>query len=236
MPYIELHAKSAFSFLEGASIPEALAGVCAERGLPAMALLDRDGVYGAPRFHHAAKKTGIRALIGSEVTIRDKQNPPRRHGDTEISNSISQRTSVPPWLRGGFFSLPLLVSNRAGYQNLCRLVTRMKLRAPKIPLESRPETIAATTLDEVTDYAHGLICLTGGEDGPLAASLARGGVEEARAAAEQLVRIFGRENVYVELQRHFDRAEEMRNRALIDCALAATSAGRNQRRAPRHGR
>ena len=54
--YIELHARSAFSFLEGASMPEELAGVCAEHGMPAMALLDRDGVYGAPRFHLAAKK------------------------------------------------------------------------------------------------------------------------------------------------------------------------------------
>ncbi|MGH9792275.1 MAG: PHP domain-containing protein, partial [Candidatus Acidiferrales bacterium] len=66
--YVELHARSAFSFLEGASQPEELVEVCAEQGLPAMALLDRDGVYGAPRFHHAAKKKGVRAHIGAEVT------------------------------------------------------------------------------------------------------------------------------------------------------------------------
>ena len=54
--YIELHARSAFSFLEGASMPEELAGVCAEHGMRAMALLDRDGVYGSPRFHLAAEK------------------------------------------------------------------------------------------------------------------------------------------------------------------------------------
>ena len=54
--YIELHARSAFSFLEGASLPEELAAVCAHLGMPAMALLDTDGVYGAPRFHLAAKK------------------------------------------------------------------------------------------------------------------------------------------------------------------------------------
>jgi len=239
MPYIELHANSAFSFLDGASLPEALAGVCAERGLPAMALLDRDGVYGSPRFHHAAKKTGIRALIGSEVTIRDRQNSPQRHRGTEITNSKSQRTSVSPCLCGEFFRLPLLVANRAGYQNLCRLVTRMKLRAPKIPIDSRPETIAAATLDEVTDYANGLICLTGGDEGPLAAALARGGMDEARLVAEQLVRIFGRENVYVELQRHFDRAEEMRNRALIEIArslglpLVATNGVRHATAADR---
>jgi len=66
--YAELHARSAFSFLEGASVPEELAGACAEFGMPAMALMDRNGVYGAPRFHMAAKKTGIRAHIGSEIT------------------------------------------------------------------------------------------------------------------------------------------------------------------------
>ena len=66
--YVELHSRSAFSFLEGASIPEELIAVCANLGMPAMALLDRDGVYGSPRFHLAAKKAGIKAHIGAEVT------------------------------------------------------------------------------------------------------------------------------------------------------------------------
>ena len=66
--YIELHARSAFSFLEGASIPEEMVEGCAERGMGAMAMLDRDGVYGAPRFYHAAVKKGIRAHIGAEIT------------------------------------------------------------------------------------------------------------------------------------------------------------------------
>ncbi|MCU1340797.1 MAG: polymerase alpha subunit, partial [Candidatus Acidoferrum typicum] len=66
--YTELHARSAFSFLEGASLPEELATVCAEHGMPGMALLDRDGVYGAPRFYLAAKNIPIRAHIGAEVT------------------------------------------------------------------------------------------------------------------------------------------------------------------------
>ena len=67
--YIELHANSAFSFLEGASLPEELIGACGEYQMPAIALLDRDGVYGAPRLHHAAKKAGIKAHIGAEVTV-----------------------------------------------------------------------------------------------------------------------------------------------------------------------
>ena len=75
--YIELHARSAFSFLEGASVPEELAEVCAQYQMPAMALLDRDGVYGAPRFHLAARKLKIKAHIGAEVAPRlSKSLPP----------------------------------------------------------------------------------------------------------------------------------------------------------------
>jgi len=79
--YVELHSRSAFSFLEGASIPEELIAVCANLGMQAMALLDRDGLYGSPRFHLAAKKAGIKAHIGAEVTCTAFS--PRRHGDTE---------------------------------------------------------------------------------------------------------------------------------------------------------
>src|ERR1700704_5682927 len=72
--YIELHARSAFSFLEGASIPEELVAVCAQLHMPAMALLDTDGLYGAPRFHLAAKKIGLKAHIGAEVTCEVLNN------------------------------------------------------------------------------------------------------------------------------------------------------------------
>src|SRR5262249_19972329 len=123
--YIELHARSAFSFLEGASLPEALVARCAELNMPAMALLDRDGVYGAPRFHLAAKKAGIRAHLGAEVSGGDGER------------------------------YALLVETRTGYQNLCRLITRMKLRANKGE--------GAVTLDELAEHAGGLICLAGGE-------------------------------------------------------------------------
>jgi error-prone DNA polymerase len=181
--YIELHARSAFSFLEGSSLPEEMAGVCARLNMPAMALLDTDGVYGAPRFHLAAKKIGIKAHIGAEVT----------------ANLFSPRSR-----------LPLLVSSRAGYQNLCRLITKMKLCAKKGE--------GAVRQEELEEHAGGLICLTGGADGPLAAALQRGGMEEAVKQVEQLIGLFGRKNVYVELQRHFHREEETRNRAAIAIA------------------
>ncbi len=178
--YVELHARSAFSFLEGASLPEELVEVCASSGMPAMALLDRDGVYGSPRFHLAAKKPSLRAHIGAEVT------------------------SAAGW------RYVLLAQSRAGYQNLCRLITRMKLRAPKGEGQALPE--------EIAEMSGGLICLTGGEEGPLAHALATGGLERGTQCVEQLCRAFGRENVYVELQRHFCREEEARNQAAVRIA------------------
>src|SRR5246127_5294855 len=211
--YIELHARSAFSFLEGASLPEELAGVCAHLGMPAMALLDTDGVYGAPRFHLAMKKIGLRAHIGAEVAAN--LFSPQRHRGTEKTNQQSKinnqklNSSVTQCLRGEFH-LPLLVSSRAGYQNLCRLITKMKLRAKK-----GEGTVCAEELEE---HANGLICLTGGAEGPLAAALQQGGIDEARRQVVQLISIFGPKNVYVELQRHFQREEESRNRAAIDVA------------------
>src|SRR5580658_8404097 len=217
--YIELHARSAFSFLEGSSLPEELMSACARLNMPAMALLDIDGVYGAPRFHLAAKKLKIKAHIGAEVTVCS----PQRHGDTEkgkksrssenqqptINNQTFKDSSVSPCLRGGF-RLPLLVASRVGYQNLCRLITKMKLRAKKGE--------GAVQKEELEEYAPGLICLTGGADGPLAAALQHGGMEEARQRVEQLISLFGHGNVYVELQRHFRREEETRNRAAIAIA------------------
>src|SRR5207248_10015561 len=89
--YLELHSRSAFSFLEAASLPEALAGWCAELGMPAMALLDRDGIYGAPRFHLAGQKAGVKAHIGSELTVRI--NSPQRHRDTEKISNFEFRIS-----------------------------------------------------------------------------------------------------------------------------------------------
>ncbi len=205
--YVELHARSAFSFLEGASVPEELATVCAQLQMPAMALLDMNGLYGSPRFHLAAKKIGIKAHIGAEVSANGIS--PQRHGHTEKKNKNVTNSSGTPCLCGDF-RVPLLVSTREGYQHLCRLITKMKLRAKKGEGAVRPE--------ELQEHASGLICLTGGDEGPLAAALRNGGIDEARRTIDQLVGIFGPQNVYVELQRHFLREEEARNQAAIAIA------------------
>src|ERR1700684_2477917 len=120
--YVELHSRSAFSFLEGASLPETLIATCANLNMPAMALLDRDGVYGSPRFHMAAKKIGLKAHIGAELTCEYFLPPRHRDTETTLINNKSTRihtdqrsrtknSSVPPCLRGEF-RLPLLVSSR----------------------------------------------------------------------------------------------------------------------------
>ncbi len=157
--YVELHARSAFSFLEGASVPEDLVARAAALGYPAMALVDRDGVYGSPRFHMAAKKAGLRAHVGAEITTSDGAR------------------------------LPLLARTRAGYQNLCRLITRMKLGKLKL-----------APLDDLAEFSEGLISLTGPHFD----------------LAERLLHIYGRDNVYIELQRHCRRDEEARNQAAIE--------------------
>ena len=222
--YIELHARSAFSFLEGASLPEDLIAACANFNMPAMALLDRDGVYGSPRFHMAATKAKLKAHIGSEITCESfsprshpgtEENKNLRHGFARINadqrnqKSKPDKFSVSPCLRGEF-RLPVLAQSREGYQNLCRLITRMKLRAAKNQGAARQE--------ELQEHAAGIICLTGGDEGPLAHALATGGLEAARNCVESLTRIFGQNNVYVELQRHFHREQEARNRAAIEIA------------------
>jgi len=199
LKYVELHAASAFSFLEGASRPEDLISRAKELDMPAIALVDRDGVYGAPRFHMAAKSVGIRPHVGAEVSVE----------------GFGNRATPPSWMPNSFpvrpVRLPLLVENRTGYQNLCRLMTRYKLR-------EKEKGTGTATLDEVAEHAEGLVCLTGGEEGVLSASLSNKGCEDARKDVELLTTIFGRKNVYVELQRHCDVVEERRNQAAVRLA------------------
>jgi error-prone DNA polymerase len=159
--YVELRARSAFSFLEGSSVPEELVARAAALDFPALAILDRDNISGAARFHMAAKKAGLRAHIGAEVTCTDGHR------------------------------YPLLAENRIGYQNLCRMITRIKMRAKKGEGAAAPE--------EFAEFSQGLVFLASRPD-------------------PRLLDLFGARNIFVELQRHYNRAEEARNQALIDFA------------------
>ena len=171
--FVELHAKSAFSFLEATALPEALAGRAVALEQPALALVDTDGVYGAPAFYRACTRLGITPLVGAEVSLAD----------------------------GG--KLPLLVEDQEGYKNLCRLLTRVKMRAAKCE--------GAAGWDDLEEHVGGLVCLTGGASGPVAAALAHGGHEAARATLDRLAGLFGRFGVYAELQRDLSREQEAHN-------------------------
>lgn len=182
MRYVELHARSAFSFLRGGSDPEAIARAVTQAELPGLALCDRGGVYGSVRLHMQAREAGFRALVGCEVPMED---------DTV---------------------LPVLVANQAGYRRLCDLLTTAHLRAPKGEGRVRWSELA-------TDNG-GLIALTGDEEGPLRRAWTRRGPHAASHAGARLVEIFGRDRVYVELQRHHLRDEEETNDFLIEWARA----------------
>ena len=190
--YVELRARSAFSFLEGASLPEDLASRAAELGYDAMALGDRDGVYGQPRFHQAAAAAGITPIVGADATLEDGSR------------------------------LYLLAPYRARYKNLCRLLTDSKLRivgheadgSPKYPAKGE----SSITFEDLEKHGNGLICLAGGSRSLVARALTRG--YEVRPLVDRLKGIFGPHNLFLDLQRHSDADEERLNRKFI--ALAET--------------
>src|SRR2546423_10936098 len=198
MKFVELHASSAFSFLRGGSFPEQLGEVAAELEMPAIALCDRNGVYGAQRFSVAAREHGVRPIVGAELSMDD---------------------------RG---ILPVLVENRIGYKNLCELLTQAHLRSEKGKCEIK--------WDELPQFAEGLVALfnaslIAGETMPVRLGPAATEARTAHRAVATTIRVFGRENVFVEIQRHFVRGEEQINRQLVDLArsmglpLLATNGG-----------
>ncbi len=215
--YIELHARSAFSFLRGGSLPEKLAETAGQLGLGALGLCDRMGVYGAPRLMSTAKEVGVRPIFGTELAMDD--------------GSV----------------VPVLVANRTGYNHLCELLTRAHLRAPKgegvvrwHELPEFAEGLVALTGDKEGPLARGLCGVAPASRGSFAASRreldgitgvhhlhdlrrdAEGDPRDAGATGilANLVRVFGPKNVFVEIQRHYQRGEERLNRALIDLARA----------------
>jgi error-prone DNA polymerase len=163
--YVELRAQSAFSFLHGSSLPEDLVDRAAELGLGALALADRDGLYGAPRFYQRAVKHGIHAMVGADLTLES----------------------------GG--RLLVLVQNRDGYKNLCKLITNAKA--------GRPKGETSVSLHDLEAHAPGLLALTDGV-----------------CDLDRLSGIFRHGNLYLEIGRHYDAAEERRNRATIALARA----------------
>ncbi|PYJ64521.1 MAG: error-prone DNA polymerase, partial [Verrucomicrobia bacterium] len=212
MPYIELHACSAFSFLRGGSFPEQLAEAAAELEMPAMALLDRNGVYGAQRFSVAAREHNVRPIIGCELLMEDGA------------------------------VLPVLVENRTGYKHLCELLTKAHLRSEKGKCAVRWDELSefakglivlfnasftncrapvsdANSSRRFTEWSRGDASDMDGQiEKPSERERARQTPYKSADRARFLIDTFGCENVFVEIQRHFIRGEERVNRELIDLA------------------
>src|SRR5262245_22325553 len=192
--YVELRCRSAFSFLEGASNPEDLIDRAAELGHPALALADRGGLYGAPRFHGAARAAGVRALVGAEVDLTDDPAGAR---------------------------VLLLVESQHGYRNLSRLLTKGHERTGKAAQPPRSEPKASegkplqgkeaclVTWDEIEEHAAGLVAILRGD-----ATLAQGSLDRTRAC-------FGRGSLWVDVSRHLDAAAERAARRAVALAEAA---------------
>jgi error-prone DNA polymerase len=201
--YVELHARSAFSFLRGASMPEKLAETAGSLGMGAIGLCDRDGVQGAPRLYTECREHGVRAIVGTELTMEDGT------------------------------VVPLLVETRAGYRNLCRLITTCKQRRGELAERGKADRPPGSgehfdprarkqpcfaPWSELATHADGLVALTGDEDGPVRAALCSGDREDAERAIGKLLAIFGRDRLFVEVQRHHVRGENREVDALAALA------------------
>jgi error-prone DNA polymerase len=185
--YAELHARSNFSFLEGASHPEELIMRAVTLGLDAVALTDRDGIYGAVRFTKAAKPTELAAITGVELTLDTSELRPKRRDPTPLEHARFPR-------------LVLLAADETGYANLARAVSTAQMRGKK-----RDARLRLGDLDGKSD---GLIALSASRHGYAEEALLRGDLEAARERAAALRALFpGR--FYLELQHHL-RPEDAR--------------------------
>jgi error-prone DNA polymerase len=189
---VELHAASAFSFLRASSQPEDLARRAAELGYKAVALVDRDGLSGAPRFRNEARRQGLRPIVGAELTLAS--------GDPRAPQTGRPR------------ALPVLVETQRGYRNLCRLITRTKQGVAK-----GQGGLQLAMLDGLSE---GLVALPGVDtlrlrDAGRATSRA---LPLDVDLLTRLVEIFGRGNVVLDVQRHHRREEELANQALLAAA------------------
>ena len=209
--YVELHAHSAFSFLDGASTPMELAAAAAAHGYPAFALTDHDGVWGSMEFAHACKGFGLRPITGTELTVREERD----------------------------FHLTLLVEDETGYRNLCRLLTLAHSHTRDNTPRSQTQPWA--TLEQLEEHAEGLVCLSGcARDGGVAGAFERGDTAAGERLARRLLAAFGRDRFRIELQRPYWRHDRARNRWLallaerldLPCVATGNVHSHDRRRAP----
>ena len=174
--YVELHAHSAYSFLDGTSLPEELAIAAAGYGYEAFALTDHDNVCGTMEFAQACEAVGMRSIAGTELTVGDDAG------------------GAPP------FHLTLLVEDATGWHNLCRLLS--EAHAGTRPRPDRDPLPPSLPLESLLKRNQGLVCLSGcAREGAVAGNWEHGAVRRAEELARRLRASFGRERFRIELQR-----------------------------------
>jgi len=189
VPYVELHCHSAYSFLDGASLPDELAVAASRLAYSALALTDHDGLHGAMELATTVTdaKLDLLPIVGAELTLEDGAH------------------------------LTLICETRAGYSNLCRLITAA--HAGTRPNAGREPLLPKTTYAALERHAPGLICLSGcARHGAVAKAVEDGRHADAAQAARRLLAIFGRDHLRIELQRPFARHDRRRNRLLSELA------------------
>ncbi|MDX6701062.1 MAG: error-prone polymerase, partial [Baekduia sp.] len=199
--YVELHCHSAFSFLDGASLPEELVVTALERGHEALALTDHNTVSGAMEFAQAASALGLRAIHGAEVDVVDPGTP----AAPAVPGSPHGTAGSP--LPSPTRHVTLLVRDATGWRNLCRLLTRAHAHTRDTPGRRRVLEPVLTIAD-LAEFAEGLVCLSG---------CASRGVHD-EPAARALLAAFGPDRFRIELQRPFLRQDRALNRRLAELA------------------
>ena len=188
VPFIPLRVFSAYTMLEGAIEPKAIGETAKKLGFPAIAICDRNGLYGVMPFQDGAKAKAVQPIIGTLLGVR------RPSGDGKF---------VRDWL-------PLYAQNETGYHNLCRLVSMAHL--------DRPEDFDAhVSFEQLVGLTEGVIALTGGGEGAMARLLAERQTSAAQDYFGRLRSLFP-DRLYIELSRRVDPVEEAAESALIDLA------------------
>ncbi|HEY5192873.1 MAG TPA: DNA polymerase III subunit alpha [Solirubrobacteraceae bacterium] len=201
-PYVELHCHSAYSFLDGVSLPDELAHSAGELGHIALALTDHNSVSGSMELSQASGDAGVHAIHGAEIDVIVTGEP----GGSVGGSAGRARVSVSDGSSSDTYHLTLLVRDARGWRNLCRIITHAHAGTREGP--RREHTEPSVALETLLDHAEGLVCLTG---------CAERGVHEG-PTARRLLDAFGPQGLRVELQRPYARHDRARNRALAALA------------------
>ncbi len=196
--FVPLRIFSSYTMLDGAIDPKAIAKTAADRGFPAIAITDRNGLYGVSAFASAAKDKGVQPIIGTMLAVARPENGGANPGFGPASPRID-------WLA-------LYAQDETGYNNLCHLVSKAHLDRPL-------EFDAHVTLADLVGHTDGLIALTAAGEGALARLLADGQVPAAEAYADRLCELFP-QRLYIEIARRGEAVEEASEDALVDMAYA----------------